>query len=91
MLTISLIPPPAPLLTCLLVAGDGVCVDVFLIFLLTDGVVLYPFSCLIRELRSVTAHPSPSDWFGVDVPLGLPPSPSDWFGVDVPLGLPPSM
>ena len=26
--------PFAPLLTCLLVAGDGVCVDVFLIFLL---------------------------------------------------------
>ena len=46
--------PPDPILTWLLVAGDGVCVDVFLIFLLTDDVVLYVFSCLIGEIRLVT-------------------------------------
>ena len=51
MMTTSLVPPPDPLLTCLLVAGDGVCVDGFLGFLLTDGVVLYAFSCLIEEIK----------------------------------------
>ena len=59
MLTTFSIPPLAPLLTCLLVAGDGVCVDVFLNFLFTDGVVLYPFRFLIGEMRAVTVSPLP--------------------------------
>ena len=39
-LTTSIIPPPDPFLTCLLAAGDGVRVGVFLIFLFIAGVDL---------------------------------------------------